>query len=289
MPEPTAKSNSGLLFRMGGKLEPIRSFLISELSCGQVPWREIRNRADRFSEKWQSKLDEEGNRFLEISHAQTFCDDFFEIFGRNRIDVALYEKNIEGNFIDCLWPGFLLIEWKRPGRNLEQAKNEVIDKYMNRLPESEVPPYFMVSDFKRFKLYDREANLIEEFLLSKLSENVKRFDFMINFNVTKKLQSKRVCDKDGGPLAKVTLRGIRRNARWCLLVSWTIGLGCGLTLAPMINASRKPETAFEISGSAWPHSFVPLLHQQTSTAEAPPARSSIHSETRLPQGARPHH
>lgn len=138
--------------------------------------------------------------------------------------------------------------WKKP-------RIEVIDKYMNHLPQDKVPPRFMVSDFKCFKLYDREANLIEEFLLSELSANVKTFDFMINFNITKKLQSKRVCDKDGGPLAKVILRGIRRNARWLLLVSWTIGLGCGLSLAPIINASRKSETAFEISWSAWPHSF----------------------------------
>ena len=113
----------------------------------------------------------------------------------------------------------------------------------------------MVSDFKCFKLYDREANLIKEFSLSELSKNVEMFDSMVNFNITKRLQSKRVCDKDGGPLAKATLRGIRRNARWLLLVSWTIGLGCGLSLAPIINASRKSETAFEISWSAWPHSF----------------------------------
>lgn len=123
MPESNAKSNGGFVFRIWERLGLIKSFLISELSCAQVPWREIRNRADRFSEKWQIKLKEEGNNFLEISHAQTFCDDFFEIFGRNRIDVASYEEKIKKKFADCLWPGFLLIEWKSPDENLEKAKN----------------------------------------------------------------------------------------------------------------------------------------------------------------------
>ena len=201
----------------------------------QVPWREIRNRADRFSEKWQSKLDEEGNRFLEHSHAQTFCNEFFEIFGQNRINVAFYEKDLNGNKADCLWSRLLLIEWKTPGKDsqkiLQKAWDQIIEKYKPNLSEDECPLYYMVSDFKLFQLRDRHENLIKEFSLSELSKNVEMFNFMINFNITKRLQSKRVCDKDGTPMPGPTIRSIRKNALWLLLVSWTIGLACGLNLS----------------------------------------------------------
>ena len=212
-------------------------------STSQVPWREIRNRADRFSGKWQSRLDEEGGRFLEISHAQTFCNEFFEIFGQNRINVAFYEKVLNRKRPDCFWPGLLLIEWKKPGENLKKAWDDIKTKYIPNLSEDEHPRYYMVGDFKTFWLYDRDKNTMKQFPLSELSKNVKMFDFMVNFNITKRLESKRVRDKDGTPMPGPIIRSIRKNALWLLLVSWTIGLACGLNLSFIIRANRTSKVS----------------------------------------------
>ena len=80
--------------------------------------REIRNRAGQFSKKWQDKIKEEGRKFLEIANTQTFYDEFFEVFGKNRFSVARFEEGDGGPKIDLLWLGVLLIEQKRPGGNL---------------------------------------------------------------------------------------------------------------------------------------------------------------------------
>ena len=213
------------------------------VSISQASWKEIRNRADRFSEKWQNKLNEE-DRFLEIAHAQTFCNEFFQIFGRNRIDFAFYEKSVNGNRIDCFWPGFLLIEWKSPGENLVKAWEDIKNKYIPNLAENEYPIYYIVGNFKLFQIRDRQGKLFV-FRLSELSKNVEMFDFMINFNMGTELQSKGVRDIDGTPMAGPVIRSIRKNAIWLLLISWTIGLVCGLNLYSIIRLNRTSKVSFD--------------------------------------------
>ncbi len=216
-------------------------------------WTEISNRAEQFSNKWHDRLVEEGADFLEIANTQTFYDEFFEIFGRDRSSVANYEERVrlkgrEGRYpkrIDLLWPDVLLIEQKAPNKSLDDAYEQAME-YVENLCKSKRPRYIMISDFNVFELYDGEAcdrrkGLIKCFSLLDLPKHVKTFDFMPNFNMTPRLQSKHICDKEGNPMPGPILRNICKNARWLLLASWTIGLACGLVWSNTTN-SQRPAT-----------------------------------------------
>jgi len=50
-----------------------------------LSWNEIRARAARFAEEWKDAHYEKGQ-------SQTFYNEFFEVFGRRRRDVAVYEE-----------------------------------------------------------------------------------------------------------------------------------------------------------------------------------------------------
>ena len=233
-----------------------------------MSWKEIYNRADQFSKKWQGRLRQEGTDFLEIANTQTFYEEFFEVFGKDRSSVANFEERIhpkegEGKHpkrADLLWPGTLLIEQKRPGKNLlDDAYNQAM-KCVENLPDSKRPRYIMISDFNIFELYDgdvrdREEGLIKCFSLPDLPKHVKTFDFMLNFNMASRLQSKFICDKYGTPMPGPIIRRIRKNARWLLLVSWTIGLACGLVWSGTINSQRP---AMNPSFGTQPTSAEPL-------------------------------
>ena len=83
-----------------------------------LSWNEIRSRAIAFSREWTTRqLPAKG---AERAEAQTFWNEFFEVFGKKRRHVAAFEalvKNLEGNYsrIDLLWPGQMLAEHKSPG------------------------------------------------------------------------------------------------------------------------------------------------------------------------------
>lgn len=53
-----------------------------------LSWNEIRARAARFSEDWKDAHYEKGQ-------TQTFYNEFFEVFGRRRRDVAIYEQKVK--------------------------------------------------------------------------------------------------------------------------------------------------------------------------------------------------
>ena len=199
-------------------------------------WTEISNRAEQFSNKWHSRLVEKDADFLEIANTQTFYDEFFEVFGKDRSSVANYEERVRlkgredrhPKRIDLLWPDVLLIEQKAPNKSLDDAYEQAME-YVENLCKSKRPRYIMISDFNVFELYDGEAcdrrkGLIKCFSLLDLPKHVKTFNFMPNFNMTPRLQSKHICDKEGNPMPGPILRNICKNARWLLLVSWTIGL-----------------------------------------------------------------
>ena len=83
---------------------------------------EIKLKADQFVLKWKEKV----KNAREEADAQTFENDFFEIFGVSRNKIAVFEQKVKLNdgslgYIDLLWKGYILIEMKRPGKNLNQA------------------------------------------------------------------------------------------------------------------------------------------------------------------------
>ena len=78
-----------------------------------LSWNEIRQRAIAFGRDWKDETKENAS-------AQTFWNEFFEVFGKKRRHAAAFEapvKNITGasDRIDLLLAGTLIAEHKRIG------------------------------------------------------------------------------------------------------------------------------------------------------------------------------
>jgi len=77
---------------------------------------EIRNRSHKFAKEWDGATYERGE-------AQTFWNEFFQIFDISRRRVATFEEPIKKlggsqGFIDLFWRGQLLIEHKTLAKTL---------------------------------------------------------------------------------------------------------------------------------------------------------------------------
>lgn len=148
-----------------------------------LSWNEIRQRAIRFSREWQSVKDER-------AEAQTFWNEFFDVFGKKRRLLASFEERVKSlkatyHRIDLFWPGTLLAEHKSRGQSLEKAESQAF-QYIRELAsadrEEEIPQFVIVSDFARMVLYDLEAGEDEgtvEFSLDDLHKHIKHFAFFI--------------------------------------------------------------------------------------------------------------
>jgi len=155
---------------------------------------EIRTRAGAFCQKW-------ADTDRENAEKQTFWNEFFEVFGRNRRQVATFEepvKKIKGKYgsIDLFWPSKLIVEHKSAGQDLDKAKSQAYEYALgliNEGRENEVPRYIIVSDFKRIALHDlepetkrakdrlREGKPSVEFPLSDLPKHLKPLLFMAGY------------------------------------------------------------------------------------------------------------
>ncbi len=137
---------------------------------------EIRDRAYTFAKDHENDSYEKGE-------SQTFWNDFFNVFGVDRKRVAAFEQHVEklgnkGGFIDCFWPSKLLVEHKSQGESLEAASVQAFD-YFHGLKDSELPEYVLVSDFKRFRIYElAKGSDFYEFKLSELPKNIELFAFI---------------------------------------------------------------------------------------------------------------
>jgi hypothetical protein len=143
-----------------------------------LSWNEIKDRAIHFSKEWE-------NDFNEDAEAKSFMDAFFNVFGVPRRRVASFEINIKKDdgrqgFIDLLWKGVILIEFKSKGKDLDKAHSQA-KGYFPGLKDSELPRYILVCDFVRFRLYDLEEDVSAEFRLSELVKNVKHFNFILGY------------------------------------------------------------------------------------------------------------
>ncbi len=117
---------------------------------------EIRERSYAFVHDWKG---EENER----AEAQTFWNEFFNVFGISRRRVATFEKPVialNGNthFIDLFWKGKLVVEHKSRGLDLTKAYSQALD-YFGGLNDDELPKYVIVSDFSRFGIYNLESVL----------------------------------------------------------------------------------------------------------------------------------
>jgi type I restriction-modification system DNA methylase subunit len=143
-----------------------------------LSWNEIKARAIAFSKEWEQAANER-------AEAQSFWNDFFEVFGIGRKRVATFEesvKKLEGGqgFIDLFWPGVLLAESKSRGESLEKAKDQAIG-YTFGLSEKAMPQYILLSDFENFILTDLESRKDYKFLLKDLYKKVQLFGFIAGY------------------------------------------------------------------------------------------------------------
>lgn len=136
---------------------------------------EVRARADAFVRKWADASDEKRD-------TQSFYNDFFAIFGVARRQVAVYEKAVARlgkgkGFLDLFWRGVLLVEQKSLGRDLAKAKAQAL-AYCEHLRPEELPRYLLVSDFRRFELFDLETGEETKFTLTQLPKKIEAFNFI---------------------------------------------------------------------------------------------------------------
>lgn len=143
---------------------------------------EIRDRALRFAHDWQ---DESAER----AEAQTFWNEFFDIFGVNRRRLARYEVAVQpvrdkvregGGFIDLLWPGKLLAEHKSRGKDLDSAYLQALS-YFDGLPDKDLPQYVIVSDFASIRLHDIDAGTQHDVALKDLHKHINLFSFIAGY------------------------------------------------------------------------------------------------------------
>lgn len=145
-----------------------------------------RNAAAAFADKWKSYTDEK-------QHARGFWSDFFRaLCGVDDEEIAgiEYEKRVKstisGNqeYIDVYWKNVALIEHKSAGENLDKAELQARGYWLS-LPPGYRPKTIIISDFLNFRLIDVALNRTHDFPLSKLPENIHRFEAVISGNRTR--------------------------------------------------------------------------------------------------------
>ena len=151
-----------------------------------LSWNEIKSRTITFVKEWENETSEK-------AEAQTFQNEFLNIFGISRRRVASFEKKVKKSdgtgFIDLFWKGMLMIEMKSIGKDLSKAFKQATD-YFQGLKEHELPKYVLVSDFQNFRLVDLDDNKEYNFPLSELLQNIHLFGFIAGY------QKRKFADED---------------------------------------------------------------------------------------------
>lgn len=136
----------------------------------------FRVRAAKFASEWRDAVYEKGE-------AQSFYNDFFDVFGIQRRPVARFEQHVRkldnsSGFIDLFWPSVLLVEQKSAGHDLTKAYDQA-GEYFDALPKRDRPRYLLVSDFQTFKLHDLDERESAAFALANLHQHVEQSGFFL--------------------------------------------------------------------------------------------------------------
>lgn len=164
---------------------------------------EIRRRAVEFFQQWKDESSED-------AEAKSFWDQFFQVFGQSRRQIARYEQLVmkagsKAGFIDLFWPGVCMVEHKSRGRDLDRAFDQALE-YFPGLPPEQLPRYVIVSDFARIRLYDLDESSQEEFTLEELPVKTHLFGFISGY-VTRKFR-----DEDPANVKAAELMGRLHDA-----------------------------------------------------------------------------
>ena len=112
------------------------------------------------------------------------------MFGVNRRKVATFEAKVvkldsDNGYIDLLWPGYILIEMKTPGKDLDKAYAQAM-QYVEVLPQEKLPHAVLICDFVHFHHYNLDKNNeLTEFPLEELADHAELFADIAGYeNVT---------------------------------------------------------------------------------------------------------
>lgn len=159
------------------------------------------NAAAAFAERWKGVTEEK-------QYADSFWSDFFRtLCGIEDELIAGIERqkrvksSISGNqeYIDVYWKNVALIEHKSAGLNLDKAELQARGYWLS-LPPGYRPKTIIISDFKNFRLIDVALNRTHEFPLSKLPENIHRFEAIISGNRARISQEEITVDQEAARL-----------------------------------------------------------------------------------------
>ena len=147
----------------------------------RLGWDEIKRRAKAFSEDWADAHYEKGE-------TQSFYNDFFEIFGVKRRQVATYEQRVKllnnkHGFMDLFWPKTLLVEQKSARLDLTKAGVQAMD-YIDGIRAEDQPRYVLTCDFQTWNLLDLETGRATSFRLVDLHKHVEAFAFILGRRVS---------------------------------------------------------------------------------------------------------
>ncbi|MDO4840578.1 MAG: hypothetical protein Q3990_07905, partial [Desulfovibrionaceae bacterium] len=121
-----------------------------------LSWNEIKDKAQKFSQKWEKA---EGR---EEAESQSFIHELLAVFGVHDANTAgTFEFKVgmddqQNGYIDYLLPKKIAIEMKSKGKDLKKAYAQ-LKEYVVHLKAEEMPDLLMVSDFDNIWLYSRAA------------------------------------------------------------------------------------------------------------------------------------
>jgi len=144
----------------------------------RLSWNEISARAALFAAEWEGETYERGE-------AQSFWTQLLEVFGIDRRRAGGYFEyavKLAGNrygFVDMFLPGKLLVEQKSAGRDLGAAHGQAL-RYLDGLPDYDLPLAVVASDFATFQFYDLNTRATVYFDLADLPNYVRLFGFLVD-------------------------------------------------------------------------------------------------------------
>jgi len=153
--------------------------------------REMREKAESFILRWRGTT-------TERAEAQTFTNEFFQIFGLDRKNLAQFEKPIQKKdetgtgFADLFWTGKLIIESKSAHLDNPKHWDKTLiqaEEYIDNLLSHQRPQIIMLMNFKRIKKYEVvisktskvKINFLTEVPIEQLATKLDEFTFFIEF------------------------------------------------------------------------------------------------------------
>ncbi|MCY7346729.1 MAG: hypothetical protein LH614_10990, partial [Pyrinomonadaceae bacterium] len=139
---------------------------------------EIRQNAVEFVHEWKDESSE-------YAESQSFWNHFFTVFGFSRRRIASFEEGVKllgsrRGRIDVFWKGKMIAEMKSRGRNLDKAFTQATE-YFEGLKENDLPKFVLVSDFARFRLYDLDEGIQQEFPIEEFPDKIHLFGFISGY------------------------------------------------------------------------------------------------------------